>query len=104
MDRESGAWNRGKGRKKEKEEGGKKGATRAREIEESRGKEGTRRSSDGERREEERKKDTDKDARIYTDIHVGICRDRERGVEKERKKERMESRGEEEIGKGGGTK
>lgn len=38
MDRESGAWNRGKGRKKEKEDGGKKGATRAREIEESRGK------------------------------------------------------------------
>lgn len=28
MDRESGAWNRGKGRKKEKEEGGKKGANR----------------------------------------------------------------------------
>lgn len=55
MDRESGAWNRGKGRKKEKEEGGKKGATRAREIEESRGKEGTRRSSDGERREEREK-------------------------------------------------
>lgn len=28
MDRESGAWNRGKGRKKEREEGGKKEANR----------------------------------------------------------------------------
>ena len=56
----------------------------------------------GREEKKERKKDTDKDARIYTDIRVGICRDRERGVEKERKKERMESRGEEEIGKGGG--
>lgn len=52
----------GKGGKRKKRKGvkrgrieGREGATRAREIEESRGKEGTRRSSDGERREEREK-------------------------------------------------
>ena len=63
MDRESGAWNRGNGRKKEKGEGGKKGATRAREIEESRGK---GRDEEIERWGEKRRK---RERRTQTSMH-----------------------------------
>lgn len=66
MDRESGAWNRGKGRKKEKEEGGKKGATRAREIEESRGK---GRDEEIERWGEKRRREKEGHRQGCTDIY-----------------------------------